>query len=273
MPGFVQLDLFGDRPEIDRPQDRTSAKPVALESLTDALLIAAIPDSTLADVIAITEEAGKRRLSAAIPALICLCNRFVGYGASAIVPEQVAALNALGAIGGRDAAQAVSRLITTGTVQGPTLVTALNVAAQLGVVLTQDVASRLLRDPDRSLRAATCGCVRANHAIIAALLSMTGDPDAEVAIASACALGRMGRSEALPPLKKYLTERPSPRIVEALARVADEEAIVLLARTGRARRELINAVVSSLDEIEHPRAMASADALKRFVTQSGCREE
>jgi HEAT repeats len=273
MTGFVQLDLFGERPDLNRPVSGPLAAPISPEDLSDGNLIAAIPNATLSNAIAITAEVARRQLAGAVPALISLCNQFVGYGASVVVPEQIAALNALGAIGGQDAAQAVARLITKETVQGPTLVTALDVATQLGVVLPNDVAVRLLRDPHSSVRAATCDCVRTGHEIIAILVSMLGDPDGEIIISAACALGRMGRNEALRPLKRYLTERPSRRIVEALARVADEEAIVLLARTGRARRELTAAVVTSLEAIEHPRAMTSADALRRSLTQSGCREE
>ena len=268
MPDFVQLDLFGDRPELDRPAHSATATPFAVEGLPDDDLIAAIPDATLVDVSAITAEAGRRRLIAAVPALTALCNRFVGYGERAVVPEQVAALNALGAIGGQEAAHAVSRLIVKRIVQGPTLLTALTVACHLGVVLPGDFALSLLQHPNPLIRAAGCGCVRAGHKIIAELISLMGDLDDEVAIASACALGRMGRTEALGHLKSHLLERPSLRIVEALARVADDEAIVLLARTGRARRELTESVISALEDIESPKALSAADALKMFSRQA-----
>ena len=268
MSGFVQLDLFGDRPDRDTPSHGSSVERIAHESMSDDDLIAAIPDVTLADAFAITAEAGKRGLMAAVPALISLCNRFVGYGASAVAPEQVAALDALGEIGGQEAAHAVSWLIVKRIVQGPTLLTALTVASQLGVVLPGDFALSLLQHPNPLIRAAGCGCVRAGHDVIVALLSLMGDPDSEVAIASACALGRVGHNEALRPLKRYLAERPSRRIIEALARVADEEAIVLLARTGRARRELTNSVISALEHIESPKALSAADALKKFSRQT-----
>jgi hypothetical protein len=98
---------------------------------------------------------------------------------------------------------------------------------------------------------------------------MLDDPDDEAAVASACALGRMGRIEALGHLKRHLLQRPSRRIVEALAGVADEEAIVLLARTGRARRELTDIVSAALEEIESPRALDVAGALKNFSRQAG----
>ena len=267
MSDFSQLDLFGDRPEPDSSSNSTSEKPSAPNDLSDDELIAAIPDVTLADAPAIIGEAGKRRLSAAVPSLTALCNRFVGYGANVVVPEQVAALNALGEIGGQEAASAVSELISKKIVQGPTRLTALTVASQLGVVLPTDVSLGLLRDPDCLVRAAACPCVRAGHEVIATLASLIHDPDSEVATASACALGRMGSAEALPPLKRYLLERPSRRVVEALAGVADEEAIVLLARTGRARRELTESVISALEEIESTRALDAAGALKRSSRQ------
>ena len=51
-------------------------------------------------------------------------------------------------------------------------------------------------------------------------------------------------------------------------RVADEDAIVLLARTWRARRELSDLVIAALEEVETSRASAAAAALKAFVSQT-----
>src|SRR5208282_6055311 len=79
---------------------------------------------------------------------------------------------------------------------------------------------------------------------------MLDDPDGEVSAAAACALGRMGKVEARIHLKRYLTERPSGRVVEAVAGVADDEAIVMLARVGRARADLALSIISALEEIE-----------------------
>jgi hypothetical protein len=150
--GFVQLDLFGDRPNYHRPSDGVTAKPIAPEGLSDDDLISSIPDAALAEASAMAAEAGKRRLSAAVPVLTSLCNRLTGHGAGAVAPEQVAALNALGAIGGQEAANAVSKLISKKIVQGPTMIAALTVASQLGVVLPSDVSLTLLRDPASAVR-------------------------------------------------------------------------------------------------------------------------
>src|SRR5208337_2654772 len=150
MSDFVQLDLFGDRPNFDRSPNAVSLQPLLPRELSDEELIAAIPEATLADACALAAEAGKRRLSAAIPALMTLCNRFVGYGIDVGVPEQAAALEALGVIGGREASRAVVQLIVKRIVQGPTLVVATTVASQLGVIFPTDIALAFLRDSNPS---------------------------------------------------------------------------------------------------------------------------
>jgi HEAT repeat protein len=266
MSDFVQLDLFGDRPNIDRPTNAALLQSLLPQELSDEELIAALPEATLADACALAAEAGTRRLSAAIPALVTLCNRFVGYGIDVGVPEQAAALEALGVIGGPEASRAVVQLIVKRIVQGPTLVVATAVASQVGVIFPTDIALAFLRDSNPSVRALTCACVRAEYEVVATLIAMLDDPDGEVSAAAACALGRMGRVEARIHLKRYLTQRPSGRVVEAVAAVADDEAIVLLARVGRARPDLAHSIISTLEEIDSPRAASAALGLKGFVS-------
>src|SRR6516165_12806099 len=97
---------------------------------------------------------------------------------------------------------------------------------------------------------------------------MLDDLDDEVSTAAACALGRMGRAEARIRLKRYLSERPSSRVVEAVAEVADDDAIVLLARLGRARPDLAVPIISALEDIDNARA---ASAASRSATASAPR--
>ncbi len=263
-----QLDLFGDRPNLGRPPNVISPQPLRPQELSDQSLIAAIPEATLTDAAGLAAEAGKRRLSAAIPALTALCNRFVGYGMNAEMPEQAAALEALGVIGGPEASRAVVQLVVKRIVQGPTLVVAIAVASQLGLIFPNDVALALLRDSNPSVRALACACVRAGYEVAASLVAMLGDPNGEVSAAAACALGRMGRAEARTHLKRYLIERPSDRVVEALAGVADDEAIVLLARVGRARPDLALSIVSALEDIDNARAASAASRLRRLLSEA-----
>ena len=184
-------------------------------------------------------------------------------------PEQAATLAALGAIGGPEASRAVVQLIVRRIVQGPTLVVAITVASQLGAIFPTDVALALLRDSNPSVRAPACACVRAGYEVVATLIAMLDDPDDEVSIAVACALGRIGRAEARTRLKRHLTERPSSRVVEAVAGVADDDAIVLLARLGRARPDLAVPIISALEAIDNARAASAASGLKRFVSNAG----
>jgi hypothetical protein len=267
MPEFVQLDLFGDRPKVDRLPGVAPLQALLPQDLSNEDLIVAIPEATLADACALTAEAGSRQLRGAIPALTTLCHRFVGYGIDVEVPEQAAALKALGAIGGLEASRAVTQLIGKRIVQGPTLALAATVASQLGVIFPTDIALALLRNPNATVRARACDCVRAGYEVVVTLIAMLDDPDGEVSGAAACALGRMGRVESRIHLKRSLTERPSARAVEAMAGVADDEAIVLLARVGRARPDLAPSVISALEEIDNVRAAFAASALKRFVSK------
>ena len=264
----VQLDLFADRPANLSPANSEAPRRVVPEDLSDAALIAAIPEASLADAQALAAEAGRRRLGGATPALAALCARFVGFGVNCRVPEQIAAFEALCAIGGTEASRSVGQMIARGVVQGPNLPAALNAAARLGVILMSDVALPLLRHAAPSVRAATCACVRASGEIVATLIERLTDLNGEVAIAAACALGRMGRSEALPLLKRCICETPSPRVIEALAGVADEEAVVFLARLGRKRPELADAVLSALDDIEHKKAAVAASGLRSWLSPS-----
>jgi len=153
-------------------------------------LIAAIPDSNLADSIALAAEAGRRRLAAAIPSLETLCRRFSGFGIDRMVPEQAAALQALAAIGGREAAQAVSQLIVRGVVQGPTLNLAVSTAARIGSTLPTDVLRSLLRHPDPGIRASVCGCARRRQELISVMIDLLDDLNQGVARSAACALGQ-----------------------------------------------------------------------------------
>src|SRR6516165_5510993 len=131
-----QLDLFSCVGiQVDHPVPMSMELRPAATVLDDQALIAAIPDSILAGSIALAAEAGRRRLAAAVPNLESLCRRFSGFGIDRMVPEQAAALQALAAIGGREAAQAVSRLIVRAIVQGPTLNLAVSTATRIGSAL------------------------------------------------------------------------------------------------------------------------------------------
>jgi HEAT repeat protein len=258
-----QLNLFsaaGIPVEQALPQ-RLARLPAAVD-LGDEALIAAIPAANLGDCTALATEAARRRLAAAIPALEALCRRFAGFGIDRVVPEQSAALRALAVIGGRDAAQALSRLIVRGVVQGPALGRAVAVAAQLRASLPSDVLLSLLRHADPDIRANACRCACRRPELIAAMIDLLNDLNRAVARSAACALGQMGRIEARPMIARLLREEPSEEVIDAVSPVADEECIVLLGRIARSKPALSDAALNALESIDHHRASAMAIAIR-----------
>jgi HEAT repeat protein len=251
-----QLDLFiagADRAERRSPGAGIRPE-VACDSLDDDSLIAAIPHAGMSDSLALAAEAGRRRLTRAIPALEALCRRFAGFGGDRIVPEQAAALDALATMGGRDAARAVAGLIAKRVVQGPCLQKAVSSAAGLGVRLRAGTLAQLLRHDDPQIRADACRCAHRCLEAIPLLQDLLDDLHPEVRMAAACALGQMGRSEVRALLVRYLREKPSAELIDAISQVADEECVVLLGRIARSAPGLTVAALDALDAIDHPRA-------------------
>jgi HEAT repeat protein len=261
-----QLDLFSSAGiQAVRPLPLNRELRPAATVLDDEALIAAIPHSILADSIALAAEAGRRRLAAAVPKLESLCRRFSGFGIDRMVPEQAAALQALAAIGGREAAQAVSRLIVRAVVQGPTLNLAVSTAAQTGSALPPDVLRSLLRHPDPGIRCSACGCARRCPDLICVMIDLLDDLNQGVARSAACALGQIGRIEARPMLAKLLRDEPSEEVIDAVSSIADEECIVQLGRIARTEAALSNAALNALEDIDQPRANAIATAVRNAL--------
>lgn len=251
-----QPDLFsGSGIEMPRlvPPFALPQRPVPAE-LDDAALLDAIPISGVTDGPALATEAGRRRLPAAIPVLQDYCRRFAGFGVDRALPEQVAALDALVAIGGPDAAQAVARIITNNWVQGPTLTAAAAAAAQLRSRLPTAIILALLRHASPAIRADACRLARSSRDAMTTLIDLLGDLHRDVSLAAACALGHVARAEALPILKQSLRAAPSPPVIEAIPPIADEECIVLLGRIARASPDLADAARDALEAIRHPLA-------------------
>jgi len=257
-----QLDLFaGAGQRQDEPAPAVGRPPLAAAKLDDDALLAALRYASLSDCRALAGEAGRRRLAAAIPALNALCRRFRGFGIEREIPEQAAALEALEMIGGREAAQAVMRMIVEQVVQGPGLKAAVAVAALLGASLPGSIAASLLRHPAPEIRADACRCAGRSPAAVPLLVELLDDADRVVAQEAACALGRMGRHEARPLLLRLLREQPSAAVIDAVSSVADEECLVVIAHSKQA---LADAAFATLETIGSPRAMTIAAAARRL---------
>jgi hypothetical protein len=251
-----QLDLFRDTPTPAEPYpyDQVAQPVIAVEAVEEGDLLAALPHAGIADSLALAAKAGRRRLTAAIPALEALCRRFAGFGADRIVSEQAAAIDALAQIAGWDAAHAIARLIARRTVQGPCLQRAVGVAARIGAKLPAGTVMELLRHDDPAIRADACGFAQASPDMVAQLRDLLDDLQRPVRMAAACALGRMGRNEVRLLLTRYLREEPSAELIDAVSPIADEECVILLGRIARTMPDLSQAALDALEWIDHPRA-------------------
>jgi hypothetical protein len=264
MAAVEQLDLFHVSPG---PATRglpggTTGRAIACETLDDDNLLAAILNAGIRETLASVAEAGRRRLPAAIPVLEALCRRFAGFGADRIVPEQAAVLDALVAIGGSDAAQALVRLIAKRVVQGTSLRQAVAAAARLEAKLPPGVVMELLRHDDPRIRADACRCIRSWPETVPVLRDLLDDLHGDVRKAAACALGRMRRTEVRGLLVAYLREEPTAELIDAIAPVAHEECVVLLGRLARSTSHLSERAVEALHSIDHPRAEKIIAALR-----------
>jgi hypothetical protein len=238
-----QLDLFA-------AAGITAASPPGWEpprrlvpsELDDAALIAAIPNARLAECCNMAVEAVRRGLISAVPAFEALCRRFKGFGLTHTVPEQVAAVKALAALGGREASAALVRILCDDVMQGPGLAEAVHAAVSLRAQLPVERAMALLRHAEPAVRAQACRCVPPHPSVVAVLVDLLGDLHSTVATAAACALGHFGHREARPILGQLLRQEPTADIIAAVAAIADADLIVQLGRIARTRPDLAKAV-------------------------------
>jgi HEAT repeat protein len=260
-----QLDLFAHSGAAMKGNlSQSTCQALLPAEIDDESLVAAIPASTLDESRKLVAEAGRRRLATAVPALAALCRSFTGFGARRIIPEQIAAIEALTIIGGREAAHAVSEMIERAVVQGPGLQVAVSAAARLGTVLSSGTLCQLLRHAEPRIRAHACRCARPLPEPILLLIDLLDDLDQRVATSAACALGRMGRIEARGRLKTLLRDAPSEEVIEAVSTIADEECAVLLGRIARSDSVLADAALATLENIDHPRAVVITAAIRRL---------
>ena len=249
-----QLDLFAGSGFLPATQPAPLARPpvIAPAELDDAALLAAIPASGLADGPPLAAEAGRRRLVTAVPVLEDYCRRFAGFGMSRALPEQVAALEAGATIGGPKAAESVARIIVQRWVQGPTVTSAPRPrpASDRAFRRTPCSPCCVTRNPQS---AGTPACWRAAEPrSLPHSTDLLRDLHADVRTEAACALGRIGSTQAVPLLKLTLSQAP---VIKAVAGVADEDCIVLLGRIAEGPApDLAAAAVEALEAVEHPLA-------------------
>ena len=269
-----QPDLFDRRASygaerVPVPIDRDAK--ITASRLTDGKLIAMLPHASPSNVEALCAEVVSRSLHEAVPALESLWRRFVGFGIRAPFVEQRVVLSTLGRVDG-DAAQAALRaIILSKSLPACLLPFALRAAAQAGLALPTVFVAPLLSHPDVAVREPAFALATKSGVGGDQLRDGLTDPSASVRRLAAIAMGARGDAEAKGGLIAEIATNPSLEVIEALAAIGDDDAIVHLGRCAERHPALASAIVDMLRDMESTKAERLARHLEqgRLVAGSG----
>ena len=267
-----QLDLFAERGRVEprpSPQTAASSAPVpAVDTLSDDDLLELIPNAGPSNVETVCSEVVSRSLQEAVPALEALWRRFSGFGIENPLREQLAVVDTLARLGGADARSALRRIVLWKGLPASLLPAALQAATSAGLALPAPFVGPLLEHEDAAVRGAAFTLAASAHVPADRLHASLFARSAADRRAAAVALGLRGDSRARQPLFDELEQSPSPEIIEAVAAVWDDDAIVRLGRCARRHPRLAGAVLDALRDIGSPRAEVVARHLETHAGSS-----
>ena len=260
-----QPDLFGERGlvEADRAPAQAPRQDGAQPAdLTDDALIALLPGATLSEVEALCAATVSRSLETSVPALERLWRRFAGFGIDVPLVEQRAVLGALAALDCGPARSALKHIVLSGGLPAAQLPLALRAATDAGLVLPASFVGPLLEHGNPAVREPAYGLAPKAGVPDVLLRDGLDDPCVPVRRAAAIALGRRGDAGAREALITELAVDPSRAVIEALAAIGDDGAIVHLGRCAERHPALAGAVVDVLRDMESARAERLAGRLE-----------
>ncbi len=266
-----QPDLFDERGTVKPPRATRQSAPPALPPpgmLSDGELCERVRRAGPANVEAVCGEVASRSLEAAVPALEALWLRFTGFGNKKPLREQLAILNTLAQLGGTNARSALRRIVLWKALPASLLPAALRAAADAELALPATFVSAFLDHADAAVRGAAFALADRAGVPGDRLRDGLFDLSATNRRLAATALGLRGDPQARQPLLDLLERAPSKEIIEAVAAIWDEDAIVLLGRCARVHPTLAETVLDRLGDIENPRAQVVARNLETWIEDS-----
>ena len=267
-----QLDLFAERGGVEprhSPEAAASSAPTpGVDALSDEELLELIPNAGPSNVEAVCSEVVSRSLQAAVPALEALWRRFSGFGIEKPLREQLAVVDTLARLGGADARAALRRIVLWKGLPASLLPAALQAAASAGLALPAPFVDPLLDHENAAVRSTAFALAASANVPADRLHASLFDRSAANRRAAAVALGLRGDPRARQPLFDELERSPSTEIIEAVATVWDDDAIVRLGRCARRHPRLAGAVLDALREIGSPRAVVVARHVENHAGSS-----
>ena len=191
-------DTLGHRGRSCDASQPARTEPLDVAVMTREVLLGALaarfddPRGDSRGLVTLIAEVERRREATAAPLLVRVCRRHAGFDRSRAVPEVVAALKALAAVGAADAAPAILRLVEQNALGHASVAAALRYFASV----RHRPAAVLLRphlDHDEAeVREAACSlaAVIGTQSNIERLLELCKDTSAEVVDAALIALGQ-----------------------------------------------------------------------------------
>jgi HEAT repeat protein len=270
-----QLDLFAWPTQADAGRSQPAVEPPARPS--DAVDVGRLPTPALLRALdrlldgaiqsagtnrRLIEEVAQRRLAGAIPTLVGICRLHAGFDRARTVPEVVAAVEALSALGAASAACDVLRLAEQNALGPAALAAALRFFAAVRLRPSASFARLCLVHEDATVRADACLLLAelGQQDAIGRLRELGADAEAAVAAAADLARGHLGDTSAKLVLEQRLRAAPAnevPPIARALIGIADSDTVVLLGRAAEhAEIPVRVAIVEALGEIDLPPAVA-----------------
>ena len=260
-----QLDLFAERGRViarRAPEPIASPTAAPVEMLSDDDLLESIQKAGPLSINVVCSEIVSRSLEAAVPALEALWERFAGFGVEKPLREQLAVLYTLARLGGMDARSTLRGIVLSKGLPASLLPAASQAAASAGLALPAAFVGPLLDHEDAEVRGAAFVLAARTDVRTDRLREGLFDRSAANRRAAAIALGLRGDASARQPLQNVLARYPSTEVIEAIAAVSDDDAIVHLGRCARRHPRLAGAVVDALREIATPRAHTVAGHLE-----------
>ena len=252
-----QPDLFDERRWADagsRPAGPSRPASLAPASLSDDGLIGRLADASPSDIDALCAEIAARSLQTAVPALELLWRRFHGFGIDRPLREQCAVPETLARLSGAEARAALRRIVLSPGLPAVLLSAALRAAADAGLALPASFVAGFLGHADTAARRAAFDLALRAKVPASWLHDGLSDLEAPIRRAAAVAMANGGDASGRDVLLAELSSAPSIDIVEALAAIGDDEAIVALGRCAMRHAALAPGVIAVLRDLDSPRA-------------------
>ena len=255
--GNCQPDLFDDHGRVERevnPPAHVRAAGPPVTELTDGEVIAMLPQAGGSNVEALCVEVVSRSLAVAVPGLEALWRRFSGFGVKVPYLEQRAVLSTLARLECEAARAALRAIVLSKGLPASLLPAAARAAAEAGLGLPAAFVAPLLVHEDIAVREpAFALAVRAGIGSGRLRDGLT-DPSPAVCRRAAIAMGMRGDAEARERLVHELERNPTAEVIEALAEIGDDDAIVHLGRCAERHPALAERVLDALRDTEGTKA-------------------